>query len=256
MRYFCNVIGFCAVLFLLGCGSEEPQYLKHFVYDVKDNAVTLEAEFSSDMSFNTDLIVPVLEYGEVSMIANNDQYGFRLRTTLNMDALLDPEILSLSRTRKLPNQQPMSPYVETDLGRLRIRASDDVAASVYFGLEPDKFYLGSSVELNFIDEDFPAGLVMSQRIRDGRGRMLAVVSLYGPKLDDQGNLLAPGGLMVISNVSDLKRYLEENPGAGQKIKLKPETATWVNQKEFEKKLSQYKLMQLYQEKGKNAGYVD
>lgn len=247
--------GFALGWISVGCGEDQPQYIKDFAYDVRDNQVTLEAEFSSDVSLNTDFVVPILNYGEVSLIANNDQYGFRIKTSLNMDALVDPEILSLSRTRKLPNNQMMSPYVETDVGRMWIKASDDVATSVYFGLEPEKFYLGVAVELNFIDDQFPAGLVLSQRVRDNQGRMLAVVSLYGPEITN-GEVTAPGGLFIISNVSELASYLKENPLASRDIQFLPDDQPFVNDPDYESLSEQYKLLKIYQKSGKKAGYVD
>lgn len=255
MRFFQKILTASFAFTIIGCGEDQLQYIQNFRYDIEENQVALEAEFNSNVSLNTDLIVPVLDYGEVSMIANNDQYGFRLGARLNMDALLDPEIIELSRTRKLPNNQPMSPYIETDVGRLRIRDSGDVTASVYFGLEPEKFYLGVAVELNFIDEQFPAGLVLSQRIRDKQGRMLAVVSLYGPEVRDH-ELIAPGGLFIISNISDLQKYLRDQPDAGHSVRLMYEKDTFVNKKSYQPLNKQYELLQLYRKSGKFAGYVD
>ena len=256
MRLITKVIGFFAIFTAIACGDDQPQFIQNFAYDITENTVTLEAEFSSNVSLNTDFRVPILKYGEVAMVANDDQHGFRLKTTLNLGALVDPDIVHLLRTRRLPNNQPMSSYVKSDLGRLKIKASDDIATSVYFGLNPDQFYLGTSVELNFIDQHFPAGLILSQRLRDTRGRMLAVVSLYGPQISPAGEMTAPGGIFVVSNISDLKRYLEESAGAGQRVRLKPEKATWVNQKKFKSMTAQYKLFQLYKKSGKRAGYVD
>ena len=247
---------------MVSCGGEEPQYVEKFEYDIGDNQVGLGVEFNSDLTLNTDLTVPILEYGYVHLIANDDQYGFRIKTDLNLEALVDPEILNLSQTRRLPNDQAMSTYVDTDVAKLWIKASDEVAVNVYFGLEPDQFYLGVALELDFIDEDFPAGLVLSQRIRDAKQRMLGVVTLYGPELKD-GKIVKSGGMFFISNVSDLTSYRaltslsqDANSLSYSEGQIIPDDSPFINQDEYKLFKNQRKLLKLFRKKGKKAGMID
>lgn len=240
---------FC--VFLLGlsaCGDEEGQYVENFEYDIGDNQVGLGVEFNSDLTLNTDLTVPILDYGSVYLIANDDQYGFRIKTDLNLDALVDPAILNLSKTRSLPNEQAMSPYVDTDVARLWIKAGDDIAVNVYFGLEPNQFYFGVALELGFVDEDFPAGLVITQRIRDAKQRMLGVVTLYGPEVKD-GEIIRSGGMFFISNVTDLRSYFESsnlNQEATllsyRKGQIIPDDSPFINQDKYKIFKNQRKLL--------------
>ena len=254
---------FCVMLMVLGgCGGEEGQYVENFEYDVGDNQVGLGVEFNSDLTLNTDLTVPILDYGYVYLIANDDQFGFRIKTDLNLDALVDPKILNLSKTRMLPNEQAMSSYVDTDVARLWINASDDIAVNVYFGLEPNQFYFGVALELGFVDEDFPAGLVISQRIRDAKQRMLGVVTLYGPEVED-GKVVKPGGMFFISNVTDLKSYYEASSlNAGPTVlsygrgQIMPDERPFINQDKYKLFRNQRKLLKLFRKKGKEAGLID
>ncbi|MFK7824398.1 MAG: hypothetical protein AB8G05_09585 [Oligoflexales bacterium] len=255
------------LLSMISCGGEEQQYVKNFEYGVGDNDVSLGLEFNSDLTLNTDLTVPILDYGFVHLIANDNQYGFRIKTDLNLEALVDPEILNLSTTRNLPNEQSMTSYVETDVAKLWIKASDEIAANVYFGLEPDQFYFGVALELGFIDDDFPAGLVISQRIRDAKQRMLGVVTLYGPEVKD-GIIIKPGGLFFISNVNELRSYLKDQ--RSQKLELTSldqeiysrkvpvifDENTFINQPRYNNLKRQYELFKLFKRKGKKAGLMD
>lgn len=252
-----GIVGFFLVL-VIGCGGEEKQYVESFEYDVANNMANLGVEFSSDVSLNTDLTVPVLDYGFVSLIANDDQYGFRIKTDLDLAALVDPAIVSLSKTRNLPNGQSMSSYIESDVAQLRIEASKKITANIYFGLEPEQTYVGVGLELGFIDEDFPAGLVMSQRMRDDQGRMLGVVTIYGPELED-GEIVTSGGIFFMSNVSDLLSYLNGQQNLSNlmiKASLAPVERTFVNQIRFENINNLHSLLKLYKKKGKRAGFID
>lgn len=247
---------------IAACGGEEGQYVQNFEYDVGDNQLGLGVEFNNDLTLNTDLSVPILDYGYVYLIANDDQFGFRIKTDLNLEALVDPQILNLSKTRLLPNEELMSPYVATDVARLWIKASDDISVNVYFGLEPNQFYFGVALELGFVDEDFPAGLVITQRIRDAKQRMLGVVTLYGPEVQD-GKIIKPGGMFFISNVTDLKSHYKPSTSnlgvtslSYHKGQIIPDESPFINQDKYKIFKNQRKLLKLYRKKAKKAGFID
>lgn len=273
--------GLTAVLmfFSISCGDSEVQYIQSFKYNVENNQISVELEFNRDLTLNTDVIVPILEYGSVSLFSSDEEHGLRIAAALNMDAFVDSRILRLERTRKLPNGQPMSTYVTTDVARLWVRATKNakVAASAYLGLDPEKVYVGTSVELSFLDANFPQGLVLSQRIRDDRGRMLGVITLFGPEVENK-KVIAPGGVFFITNASDLAAYIQHDKEAGEQPAaeasiasfigddnapmlmfggiLTPEEKTYVNTPEYEKKEKQAELLQLYNTLGRQSGLVD
>lgn len=255
------VTGLFIAITLVGCGAEDSQFVRSFVYDVHDNQVELGLEFNQDIELNTDLTVPIKEYGEVKLIAGYGDKGFQITTSLNLDALVDPELLSVERTRLLPNGQPMSRYVETDVARVHYQPHEKIGTSLYLGLEESYRYLGAAVEIGFLDENFPAGLVISQRIRDSQGRYLGVITIYGPEVKD-GKLVAPGGIFFITNVSDLIEYGKGTMSiASQNSEeaLLPDSETYINE-EYRKKYSEpkniQKLIKIYKREGKKAGLVD
>lgn len=257
VKYFITA----ACLFLASCGDGGVQYVQSFDWNIHNQEVSFGVEFNPDVTLNTDVIIPIKNYGWVSLLSNNSGRGFTIQTTLDMAVIEDSDFFTLERTRRLPNEQPMSSYVETDVVRAEFKASEDVTTSLYLGLEPDQFYLGTSVELGFFDADFPSGLVLTQRIRDNLGRMLGVVTFYGPKVQN-GEVVAPGGIFVMTNVSDLVRYMDEGESVPvsrnmmEQNGLMPDSETFVNQDEYRSMNKQYKLFQLYKKKGREAGLVD
>lgn len=196
---------------LSNCGSEQEQIVKRFSYDILDNELLhLELEFNSNIELNTEFTIPILEYGSISMFPSSQDTGVTVGADLNLAYIDDRDILDLERTRRLPNGQPLSPYIEEDLSRIRVQLHDRVYTSVYLGTSEEKMYFGNSIEFEFGDADFPAGLVISQRIRDRQGRSLGVVTLFGPHMVDNGKTSGPGGIFLATNVSDLQRHYQDN----------------------------------------------
>lgn len=254
-------------LLMVACGdSEEDQIVQRFSYAVENNSIEFEVEFNQDFELNTDVVIPVRDYGDVKLMSPADGNGFIIGGKVNLDAFVDDDFLSLEQTRSLPNNQPMSRYVQTDVARLRVQASEQVATSIYLGLDPEMFYLGSAVELGFMGEDFPSGLVISQRIRDKERRQLGVITIYGPEIKD-GEVLNPGGIFFITNVSELINYYG---GKDEKVNhdmhdlssgnaLYPEDQTYISeehQEDLDSKRDLRKLMKLYRKSAKDAGMID
>ncbi len=249
---------------LLSCGPNDVQYVEKFEYDIQDNKIDMGVTFNSDFTLNTELTVPIKQYGTVSLVPSTDTTGFAIKTSLNMDVLLDPEIMALERTRQLPSGQPMSSYVQTDVARLWIKNSDQVATSVYFGLDIDHAYIGTAVELGFMGKDFPAGLILAQRIRDHKNRMLGVVAVFGPRMNGE-TVEVPGGIFFITNTTDLYNYIKEALDGKQPMKMgdgKDQSSLIYNDpteafpKKYQDPLKQLNLFKEFKERGKKAGMVN
>ena len=111
----------CAVTIVLGisCKPDDQKILENFSYDIEDQVLDLNVEFNKTFELNTEFNVPILQYGSIRLEPSQKDRGFVIGGTLNMDILNDSEIVDLRKTRLLPNGQPMSSYVETDVARLR-----------------------------------------------------------------------------------------------------------------------------------------
>jgi hypothetical protein len=245
---------------LFACGDGgQPQVVQKFVYDVSNDTLDLSVQLSKDLSLNTDFVVPIKNYGELRVTASNPAQGVTIGGKLNVAAFLDPAFIVLERTRKLPNNQPMSSYITTDVARLRIKIQDQVASSVYLGTDSQKMYFGTAIELGFMGANFPQGLVISQYIRDTKQRMLGVITVYGPEIQN-GQVIHPGGIFLMTNITDLAGYIKAAKGTQEtfadRSRLYPDDSTYINEP-YRRHLSNprnlYNLMQTYKQDSKNAG---
>jgi hypothetical protein len=253
-----NLSYFSILGFALGCGAEDRQLIKSFSYDVTEQRVELGLEFQKELELNTDLIVPIKDYGEIKLLAPYGTKGLQITGSLNLDMFLDPDFIHMERTRFLPNGGSMSSYVETNLARIRFQPHDSIGTSLYLGVDDtSKRYLGTSIELGFIDQNFPQGLIISQRLNDSMNRPLGVITFYGPKVEN-GRLIAPGGLFFVTNLTDLHAY-KKDPSTLNDHRLIPDTKTEINDP-YKKMLSDPRkiqnLLDLYERSGKKAQLID
>ncbi len=206
------------IFLLLGaCGSEKGQVVKGFRYEIKEESLNLRVDFNSNTELNLETTIPVKKYGNIQLIPGIDGSGFTIGFDLNLEIIRAKEILDLRRTRNLPNGMPMTRYVKTELAKLKVKETEKYATSLYVGPDENHVYLGVALELSFLDDDFPPGLVLNQWVRDNQRRPLGVVTLYGPKVRN-GKLRSPGGIFLVTNVGDLISYLrEENKPSYQSL---------------------------------------
>lgn len=257
------VLMFISVALNISCSSENEKILENFAYEIDDQVLDLNVEFNKTFELNTKINVPILEYGSIRIEPSKEDRGFTIGGTVNMDIINDSEIVDLIKTRDLPNGQPMSGYVERDVARLRIKASSKVYTSVYLGMEMDYMYLGLALELPFLGKRFPAGLIISQRLFDKERRPVGVVTIYGPRVEND-EVLAPGGFFVMTNVSDLIRYNQpQQILAAQSIADEQPSLitgeTFINtyyREKFKKPKKLAKLLKRYKKAGKRAGLID
>ena len=197
------------------CGMEDAMILKDIVYEVDKKEIEVGAEFTELLELELEARIPIkndgVEYGTLNFIPPSRSKGSILSFSLNMDILKDEDFISgAKRTFKLPNGSKMSSYIDTELLWLRFQKRKKVRPSLYLGTEKQNMFLGGAIELDFLDDDFPERLTISQRFRDAKGRYLGVITLFGPRLNQRGGIKVPGGFFFATNLSDLKRYIEED----------------------------------------------
>lgn len=259
-----NIFGQLAIAagLILSCGSDQQPIVKSFSYDIQDNVVTMALEFSQDIELNTEFIIPILDYGSVILTPPADGKGFIIGGSLNLDYIADGRLGTLSKTRRLPNNQPMTTYVTQDLARLRTKQTDQIYTNVYLGADSEHMYLGTALELGYLDQHFPAGLVISGRISDQQKRTVGVITIFGPEVKD-GEMVNPGGIFFVTNISDLIKY---HPSGLNK--MRPESIQDLSSfkrlveindlysREYSNPFKLNKLLQQMRQAGIDAGYVD
>lgn len=248
---------------LVACGGDQQQVVRSFSYEITNNILGLELEFTQNIEINTELYIPILDYGTFILTPPIGNRGMILAGNVDLDYIFDARLPRIEKTRDLPNGRPMSSYITDDLARIRLEHTDKIHSNVYIGSDSERMFLGTAIELGYIDENFPPGLVISFRIQDPDKRNLGILSLFGPKLRN-GELVEPGGFFFASNVNDLVRY---NP-TGEPSFTVPMPV--YNRETFEelieiqepytKKYSDplrlQRLLNQFREAGYEAGYVD
>jgi hypothetical protein len=197
------------VLPLYSCGEGES-FIQDIVYNVADEDVEVGVEFNNYFNLELEASIPILKYGTLNFIPAGRKTGAIFSFSLNMNILNDKDLVSLKKTRMLPNGSPMTNYVESDLLWLYLKNQKNVHPSFYLGTDVDDFYMGSSLQFAFIDEEFPEKLTVTQRFRDSKGRLVGAMTIFGPRLYNNGSVRDYGGIFFVTNATDLKEFIEQD----------------------------------------------
>ena len=258
-----RILAFVSTALVLSCGASTPQVISNFSYTVDNNVLDVKIDFNSNFQLNTSFIIPILQYGSVSLTPSTKTTGFSIGATLNLDYLNDGSIATLNKTQTLPNNQPMSDYVTEPVAQIRVKDSDLIYSDIYLGLDLAHMYVGTALELGYIDQHFPAGLVISQKIPDKQGRIVGVVTIFGPNVVN-GQVVRPGGFFFMTNATDLIKFYGKTPttfapavvdnpsvdGSGDFFVNEPYRSKFSSPYELQK------LFKIYKKQGKKAGLID
>lgn len=197
------------VLSFYSCGEGES-FIEDIVYRVADENVEVGVEFNDYLNIELEASVPILEYGTLNFIPAGRKTGTIFSFALNMNILNDKDVLSLKKTRSLPNGTSMTSYVESDLLWLDLKNQNSVHPSFYLGTDVDDFYMGVAIQFAFIDEEFPEKLTLTQRFRDSKGRLVGAMTIFGPRLYNNRSVRDYGGIFFVTNATDLKEFIEQD----------------------------------------------
>ena len=197
------------VLPLYSCG-EGDSFIEEIVYNVADEDIEVGVEFNNSFNLELEASIPILQYGTLNFIPAGRETGSIFSFSLNMSILNDKDILSLKKTRVLPNGSPMTNYVESDLLWLYLKNQKNVHPSFYLGTDVHDFYIGAALQFAFIDEQFPEQLTITQRFRDSKGRLVGAMTIFGPRLYNNGSVRDYGGIFFVTNATDLKKFVEQD----------------------------------------------
>lgn len=211
MQKFLNRTSLITLFFShLSCGEMDNSFLKDIIYKVDGNKVEVGAVFQNYLSLALDVEIKIKDHGTLKFYPTGDLDGAKISFQIDPKIYKDSEVLDkMKRTSKLPNGADLPSYVETDLLRLKFNKQKRVVPSLYLGTEEEEKYLGTSLELYFLDERFPEKLIISQRFFDQNKRPVGVATIFGPSLTRRGDLKVPGGIFFATNISDLEEYLDQ-----------------------------------------------
>jgi len=245
---------------LTSCGSEQESIVGKMGVSLQGQEAVLDVEFSERIALDLEATIPVSKYGSIGMYPANDTRGFLLQARVNLGAFTDQDLFK-GVTNTLPSGSPFPSYISTSLARVRVSNSPTFAADIYLGTQPEKLYLGVGLELKFVSGWMPEGLTLTQNIKDKSGKVLGVVSMYGPK--NSASPAIPGGIFVASNISQFKataqnfssqnitvQKIEDMKSSGELIITGPRAPEYQN--------DNYKIWTLYQtfvKEAEKAGIV-
>ena len=188
---------------LTSCNNAQ-EVVSAFDITVGTNAVTLTTEFNSDFALDLngvfDIKVKGVDYGDIFLLGSTEQTPFTIGATADLSVFLPENWDGFAPTNKLPNGDPLPGWiVPQELVEVDIPINNpqfDVTA--YVGYR-SPYYLGVAVTLNFLDDNFPEGLSISQYFRKA-GTIWSEVIAYGPVKDENGNILKHGGLFFAATI--------------------------------------------------------
>jgi hypothetical protein len=260
-----KLCGGLAALALTACQPGES-IVERIQLDVpRDNVFDFEIEFKPEVEMNMELQVPIKNYGAIRFGPGRGP-GLMMGAYMDLSVLQDNDIVFAEKTRRLPNGQPMSHYVSTDLSRLYFEINENVTMSFYIGPNIDHLYFGTALQLSFIDEDFPTGFYITQWIYDTERRPVAIATFFGPDVEND-ELVSPGGFFVMTNITDLIDYygeqrLTSNIAALEQphhILLAPRAQTYINSEpvtNLRQRQDIERLWAKFQTKAREAGMAD
>ncbi len=261
IRKTISQIGLVAGLFLASCGANQQQVVKSFSYNILNNILSFDVEFNQNVELNTAFTLPILDYGSITLSPPATGKGFIIGGSLNLNYVNDEHLLTISRTNQLPNGQSMPTYVIDNLARLHFTESSMVSTDAYLGMNSNNMYVGAALELGYIDQHFPAGLVLSAYITDSQQRRLGVITIFGPNVQN-GQLVNPGGIFFVTNISDLIKFYPKGmnirPSAIQDMQSYKNLVE-INPRYRKHYSDPFKLQTLFDQlrkAGEDAGYID
>ena len=213
MYLLTHLIGASAVAAsLVGCGggtgSGEGNVVKGFNFSFADRKANFEVQFSQDFTLSTEITSPIGSYGSVAFVPGNSDYGFKTAATLDVGVFLD-KVITETKVNRLPNNAPFPSYIGSQLSRFTFVNQSKFAGNVYLGFEAGKRYLGTAIALNGVTKGIPAGVALSQSLFNDKNERVGVATVYGPSVDANGNITAPGGLFGAVNLSTVVPGLED-----------------------------------------------
>ncbi|MEY4064415.1 MAG: hypothetical protein RIR26_623 [Pseudomonadota bacterium] len=248
----------------VACGASVSQIVKSFSFNLEDRRASLLTEFSTEVSLNMEVAIPIKNFGWVKLIPSDASHGFQIATDIDFSAFVDNSMM-IGKTRTLPNGVTFPSFITTDMYSVELKKDQTLNTKLYLGTTAQKRYVGVGLELKFVDSRFPEGLSISQNLQDSAKKNIGVVSFYGPKMSN-GQIVVPGGIFVAADINALagksKATSFTADAAGmqmQKVDLLPYDGFDVVGKDartYRKPQEQLKLFSQFKSAGRQAGLVD
>jgi hypothetical protein len=191
-----------------GCKKGGYKLISGVGYSVEPNLETIKVQmnFAPDVQSDMGGSYPIKDYGTIEIEPSSPDRPFNVGFRVNTAVFNDQDYVHFEPTRYLPSGQPIPATIDRALAQITLKKETGSNYDVYAYLDVAKAeWFGLAVTMKFLNQkNFPAGLSISQQFvkgKDGFSRVSAAV--FGPRLDDKGNMIVPGGIAMFANIKGL-----------------------------------------------------
>lgn len=210
---FLLVMSFSLVALLPGISGCDKPLISGVSFSIEPNMETLKVQlnFSSDLQTDLggafDVNADGRDYGQIEVEPSSPNSPFNVGFRLNLAIVNEQKYVSLEPVTTLPSGQPI-PIAGLNRAFAKVALKNEINPNfdVYAYVDVvGKEWLGLALTLKFINNKFfPAGLSLSKgfvKAKDGNNQVYGAV--FGPKVDNEGNMKVPGGIALFANAKSL-----------------------------------------------------
>ena len=201
-----------------GCNSGNA-LIDGVTFSVPPNLETLKVQLNfataiqSDLGGTFDVAASGTDYGTIEIEPSTGTNPFNVGFLLNLNIVNEQSYVNVTPVLDLPSGQPIPiPGLNRAFARVKLDNQLNPNFDIYAYVDvAGKQWLGLALTLKFINNKyFPAGLSVAQGfVKDHNGNNQIYGAVFGPKVDNNGNLLVPGGIALFANAATLIAGVEE-----------------------------------------------
>jgi hypothetical protein len=205
-------LGLITATLLQGCGGASLGDNFKLNLDPATGTARVEVTMSDGLEIALAGNFPVDEYGRISFVPGSRTERAKIVFEYDLERLLAGQLGGYGTVTKLPNEAPLSTPMMPPLVKIPVIQQGSITVDAVLGLIPE-LQVGAIIGISqFRTQYFPPGVAISQVFRNKDGVAFAVVTLYGPGLNN-----VPGGVFVGANFGEILDLDNLNPNSIQSL---------------------------------------
>ncbi|MBI3558111.1 MAG: hypothetical protein HY074_17745 [Deltaproteobacteria bacterium] len=195
-----------------GCNSSSA-LISGVTFSVPPNVETLKVQLNfansiqSDLGGTFEVAASGTDYGTIEIEPSSPSSPFNVGFLLNLNIVNEQKYVNLTPVQDLPSGQPIPiPGLNRAFAKIQLDNQLNPNFDIYAYVDvAGKQWIGLALTLKFLNNKyFPAGLSLSQGfVKDAAGNNQIYGAVFGPKVDNAGNMTGPGGIALFANAATL-----------------------------------------------------
>src|SRR5262249_36358843 len=205
-----------------GAGCNTPTIISGVTFTIPPNLQTADVQLNfaptiqTDMGGTYDVNIKGTDYGQILVTPSTASTPFSVGFDLNLNIVNDQNLVNMTPVTTLPTGQ-LIPVPNLNRAFAQVKMDKPVNSNFDVYVYADisgKQWLGVAMVMNFVNNKyFPSGLSVSQGfVKGSDGNNQIWGAFFGPKVDNNGNMLVPGGIALFANVLSLIEGASKQPG--------------------------------------------